>query len=158
MAISFNSFTDGVVAPAATMNANFTAINSYLAAGLVVSELRANYYRSQMVFTIEAPANGVDFDFGTVMLPPIAQYAVCEGISIGCETITANDISANFYINGTVVTGTATVSAAGTAVYAGLTSSTIPASAQLKVRCTGTFTGVKKLTVVVFLKQILKEA
>jgi len=165
MSIPFVDVTDGTVATAASMNSNFALINDKLDAaggdGLEAAEMKAKWYRSQMVFTVAAPANDAVFDFGKIMVPPIAQYAVVEGLSVGVEAIASGSVKCSVLVNGSIVGGSVTVTAAAgvTLVFDSLAATTIAASQSIKIQQTSNaYTGVTNLTVCLFLKQIDKEA
>jgi len=154
-----NDFTNGTTADADEVMENFNDIVDFINDGDIdESNLTDKYYRQVLTFTAAAPADATAFDFGMVAVPPVAQYAVCEGLSIGVEAITAHDISADLEVDGNPVSGTATASAAGTPVYASLTGTTVASGSTLKVSISGNFTGVTNLTVCLFLKQIIKGA
>ena len=164
MSILFVDVTDGTTATAASMNSNFALINDKLNGvpggnGLEAAEMKAKWYRSQMVFTVAAPANDAVFDFGKIMVPPIAQYAVVEGLSVGVEAIASGSVKCSVLVNGSIVGGSVTADTAATPVFDSLAATTIAASQSIKIQQTSNaYTGVTNLTVCLFLKQIDKEA
>ena len=160
MAITLTwNLTNGTTPDADQVMRNLDDIVDYINDGHIVeANLTDKYYRQVLTFTAAAPADGVAFDFGMVKFPPVSQYAITEALSIGVEAITGASIIANVEINGSAISGTATATAAGTPVPAALAATTLASGASLKVAITGAFTGVKNLTVCVFLRQIIKGA
>ena len=166
MTLSYtNTLTNATLGDADKVMENFNDITTYMDAGsgngLDAGDLKAKWYRSQMVFTFQVGAalNNTAFDFGMIKVPSIAQYAVVEGMSVGVDTIASGSIICSLKVEGSAVGGNVTATTAETPVFDSLAATTIKAGETIKVSQTSTtFTGVTYMTVCVFLKQIIKEA